>query len=308
MGITIVTYHYVREIQNSSYPKIRGLEFSGFQRQLDYLSKKYQIISANDLIEYIRGGNSTLPENSCLLTFDDGFKDHVENVVPELKRRGLTGCFFPTAGPIVEERVLDVHAIHFILACCDNITTLVSDLKDECRKVGFTESDIADLWANAALANRFDPGEVIFVKRLLQRDLPEEFRSSITKTLFERYVGKSQNEFSRELYMSQSDVKDLVTHGMYVGSHGYYHYFLDSIDARKQELEIDRSLQFLSDVGASTSDWIMCYPYGAYDYRTLDILVNRKCIAGVTTKAGIASLDSENALELSRFDTTDFPQ
>ena len=108
MDITIVMYHYLREIQNSSYPNFKGLEFSGFKRQLDYLSEQYEIISANQLIDYIRGNISRLPANSCLLTFDDGFKDHVEYVLPELKRRGLYGCFSPPAGPIVDERVLDV--------------------------------------------------------------------------------------------------------------------------------------------------------------------------------------------------------
>ena len=40
--LTIVMYHHVREIKNSKYPKIKGLEFVGFKRQLDYLEKKWR--------------------------------------------------------------------------------------------------------------------------------------------------------------------------------------------------------------------------------------------------------------------------
>ena len=36
-----------------------------------------------------------IPENSCLLTFDDGYKDHIDYVLPELMKRKLQGSFFP---------------------------------------------------------------------------------------------------------------------------------------------------------------------------------------------------------------------
>ena len=40
-GVTIVMYHYVREIKNSRFPDINGLEFDAFCRQLDYLNENY---------------------------------------------------------------------------------------------------------------------------------------------------------------------------------------------------------------------------------------------------------------------------
>ena len=44
--LTIVMYHHVRKIKNSKYPKIKGLEFISFKRQLDYLENNYKIIEA----------------------------------------------------------------------------------------------------------------------------------------------------------------------------------------------------------------------------------------------------------------------
>ena len=44
MSLTIIMYHYVREIKGSQFPKIKGLEFEGFKRQLDYLEKHYNLI------------------------------------------------------------------------------------------------------------------------------------------------------------------------------------------------------------------------------------------------------------------------
>ena len=41
--LTIIMYHYVRNIKNSPYKNIKGLETDGFKRQLDYLIEYYNI-------------------------------------------------------------------------------------------------------------------------------------------------------------------------------------------------------------------------------------------------------------------------
>ena len=66
--ITIVTYHYVREIKKSEYPKLKGLEFEKFKKQLDYLEKNYELITAQDLIE-CSINKKTSPRKSLLSNF-----------------------------------------------------------------------------------------------------------------------------------------------------------------------------------------------------------------------------------------------
>lgn len=95
---------------------------------------------------------------------------------------------------------------------------------------------------------------------------------------------------------------------MYVGSHGFNHLWLDKESYSSQEFEIDQSIKFLDMVGAPTKNWIMCYPYGAYNQDTLDILKKRHCAVGVTTEVKRADLNEHNALTLPRFDTNDFPR
>ena len=85
-SLTIVVYHYVREIKQSRYPSIKGLEIEGFRRQLDYLSKRFNIVSMEDLITCFVGTGKGLNDTDCLLTFDDGYKDHIEFVLPELRK------------------------------------------------------------------------------------------------------------------------------------------------------------------------------------------------------------------------------
>ena len=305
--LTIVMYHYVRPIIGSKFPGIKGLELDGFKRQLDYLTENFNIVNTEQVINGVSKGVK-LPNNACWLTFDDGYKDHYEFVLPELFTRNLHGAFFPPRTAIEDDVVLDVNSIHHILSCCSDINELVSKLNAQCLSAGISERKISLLYEELAVANRFDNANTIYVKRMLQHSLPEELRSSITKNLFQEFVGLSVEDFSKELYMNIEEVQNLVKSGMYVGSHGSKHYWLDKILPDEQETEIQESLMFIEEIGSSTKDWVMCYPYGAYNNSTLTLLKKYKASAAITTEARIADLTNDNPFKLPRLDTNDFPQ
>jgi hypothetical protein len=83
--------------------------------------------------------------------------------------------------------------------------------------------------------------------------------------------------------------------------------WLNRVTPQRQAEEIDRSLDFLSSRGAPTRDWIMCYPYGAYDRAVREHLRERKCAVGLTSKVAVADLATHPILELPRLDTNDVP-
>jgi len=305
--LNIVMYHYVRPILESNFPRIKGLELEGFNRQLDYLNEHYEIITV-DQIKLAISGKAQLPKNSCWLTFDDGYKDHFQFVYPELKKRNLEGTFFPPAGAILENKLLDVNAIHYILASACNIKDLKTNLNEICINNGFKKEKLNFLWKEYGIPNRFDNGDTIYIKRLLQHALPEDIRNDATKELFNKYVGMDPADFCSKLYMSSNEVQELISSGMQVGSHSNNHYCLDKLTPEKQEEDLNQSLNFLENVGASTTDWMLCYPYGAYNQSTLRIAKKLGAKIGVTTRVAIANLNSDHFLELPRFDTNDFPQ
>ena len=300
-------YHYVRDIKESKYPKIKGLETSGFIRQLDYLIDSFNIVKAEDVIDCVKQGKQ-LPEHSCLLTFDDGYKDHHTYVLPELLKRNIQGSFFPPVKCVVERVILDVNRIHFILASTDNYSKLVRDVDSLCIEYGITPTELSSYKVQYAVPSRYDISDVMYVKNVLQHVLAEDIRNAITSKLFKSYVKKREIDFADELYLSFDETKTLVDNGMYVGSHGYRHLWLDKETVESQSSEIDSSLKFLKDLGSRTEDWIMCYPYGAYNSDTLEILKDRKCVVGLTTKVGLAKISQDSGLELPRYDTNDFPQ
>jgi peptidoglycan/xylan/chitin deacetylase (PgdA/CDA1 family) len=305
--LTIVMYHYVRPIKGSKFSGIKGLELDGFKRQLDYLTENFNIVSTEQVINAAKH-SSPLPNDACWLTFDDGYKDHFKYVMPELLKRNLHGSFFPPRVAIEEDQVLDVNLIHHILSCADDLQQLVSSLNAHCIDQGISESRINAYYDEYAVPNRFDNADTIYVKRMLQHVLPEQLRSSIAEKMFKEFVGLDVAEFSSELYMSVNEVRELVNNGMYVGSHGSMHYWLDKISPEEQEKDIKQSLKFLDSVGASTTDWVMCYPYGAYNDSTISLLESFDAALGITTEVRVANLTSDNPFTLPRLDTNDFPQ
>jgi peptidoglycan/xylan/chitin deacetylase (PgdA/CDA1 family) len=302
-------YHYVRNLDKSRYPGINALGKSEFNYQLDYLQEEYNIVSIEDCRKAIYDEQS-LPSNPALLTFDDGFSDHYATVFPELKARGISAAFFPPAEPIINDTVLNVHKIHFVLANCDDINSLLDAIYEAINRHRneFNLEYPEKYYDRLAEPGRWDPEEVVFVKRLLQRELSYDARSTILDNMFEQFVDVEEKVLSQELYMTIPQLQVMINSGMEVGSHTYSHRWLETLSRRKQREEVTRSVAFLEAIGADITDWTMCYPYGSYDEKTLDILSDTNCDLALTTDNGVAHLHKGNAFTLERLDTNDLPQ
>jgi len=307
--VTIVMYHYVRDLARSRFPAIKGLSMGRFCRQLDYIQSRYTPITAEDLLEALSCPNRDLPPNAILLTFDDGYSDHFDNVFPVLDARGIRGCFFPPAQAILDHKVLDVNKIHFTLAAVPDPAALLDEVfasLEEFRTEFALKSNEVYL-STVAAESRYDTREVTMLKRLLQRELPEPVRAEIVRRLFARHVTADEEAFACELYLSLDQIACLRRHGMHIGSHGYAHTWLNHIAPDAQALEIDRSLDFLQKLGVPTDAWSMCYPYGGFDDSLLQVLRDRQCQLGFTVEARVADPDADDRLTLPRIDTNDLP-
>ncbi len=307
--LTIVMYHYVRDLQNSRFPGIKGRDIREFRRQLEHIDTHYSVVTAEQVMA-ASCGETQLPEDACWLTFDDGYLDHFTTVLPLLSEFGFQGSFFPPVRTIRERDVLDVNKVHFILASEPNTSDLLSALRSAFDRAAADNPELRSwdrYFEKYAQPNAYDTAETVFFKRMLQVALPESVRAAICDELFSEFVGLDSRAFANELYMTEDQVKMLVRSGMYVGSHGHGHYWLDSLDPAAQEIEVDQALAFLGDIGASTGRWVMCYPYGAYNQSLLGILKTRGCTIGLTTQSSVAHINQHPALELPRVDTNELP-
>ena len=299
-------YHYVREVAASRFPGIKGLEIAGFRRQLDHLVSNYSIVTQRQVMDAFHGGEP-LPPAACWLTFDDGYKDHYTYVLPELVSRGLAGTFFVPSRPILESVILDVHAIQHVIASATDEGQLVRQFYEECKEFGIGEDYLDKQWSAYASPNRFDSGEIIFLKRMLQHVLPRSVRREILAKLLPSMAGLTEEELAAELYLSFEEAQQLVRAGMSVGAHTHTHPWLNRIGRAEKLSELEASRTLITRLGADSGQWSMAYPYGAYDAETIELAQGAGCALAVTTNPTISNIRDE-PLILGRLDTNDFPQ
>ena len=308
MPLTIVTYHYVRDLANSRYTGIKGRDLAEFKGQLDHIGNHYEVVSTEDVVGAFKG-ETTLPDNACWLTFDDGYLDHFINVLPQLYERKMHGAFFPPVNAVVHGELLDVNKAHFIRAAQPDTAAIIGEIKTyiDANQGQENIQTFDTYWQEHAQVGRYDPADVMFIKKVLQHALPEAKRNALVDELFERFVSMDQKAFAGELYMSQDQLRMMIQCGMYIGGHGAKHYWLDRLGAAEQEAEIAASLDFLRGLGAPTTDWEMCYPYGANDAALRGLLGRRGCALGLTIDTGVVDISQDDPLLLRRRDTNELP-
>lgn len=108
--LTILQFHKVPNTNHALDPF--DLDLGGFERVLQATTRIFQIKPLEEAVLALRAGN--LPARTACITFDDGYPDWVNGVVPVLEKNNAHATFFITTGqlsgaPLWNERIL--HAI-----------------------------------------------------------------------------------------------------------------------------------------------------------------------------------------------------
>lgn len=303
----ISMYHYTRNLEKSRYPQIKGLDISLFRQQIEFMKYNFNIVTMQQVIDAAEG-NSILPEKALLLTFDDGYIDNYTYAFPILDELGVQGSFFIPAKTFATHQLLDVNKIHYILASAD-INSLLQDVIKQMDYYRGSEYDYAptnQLYEQYAVANRFDNRETVFVKRMLQTVLPEKLRGVISSSLFEKYVGITEEKLAYELYLSEEQIRMMKRNGMFIGIHGYDHYWLGNLEYDKMKKDIDMALNIMDEF-IDRKQWVINYPYGSYNDSVIDYVKSKGACLGLTTEVNIANMGKNDKYKLPRLDCNDFP-
>jgi peptidoglycan/xylan/chitin deacetylase (PgdA/CDA1 family) len=301
-------YHYTRDLQHSRYPNIKGLDMPLFRQQIEYMKNNFNIVTMEQVMDAVETSRGELPENGLLLTFDDGYVDNYTCVLPILEEYGVQGSFFIPGKTFATHQLLDVNKIHYVLASAD-ILELVEDVKREMdyyRGQEFDFPSTEELFNKYAVANSFDGKEAIFVKRMLQTVLPECLRNIISSKLFKKYVGVTEEQLAYELYMTEDQIRTMKRHGMFIGVHGYDHYWLGNLPKEQMKQDISMALEVMDEF-IDRKRWVMNYPYGNYNQNVIDYVKSRGACVGLAVEGRVATVGVDPALELPRFDCNDFP-
>jgi peptidoglycan/xylan/chitin deacetylase (PgdA/CDA1 family) len=300
----VLYYHYVRPAP-ADMPHFRYLHLEDFRAQLDYLSESHGFVERADFFEAAREG-AGLPRG-VMLTFDDGLRDHVDYVLPELERRELWGMFFIPTGGYENGELLAPHRVHHLLGAHGGVNMmaalkgritpdmLVNEHREEFRSDTYTDQN------NDSATSEF--------KRTLNYFLSHIARKAVLDSLMAEYCDEAA--LFEALYMRPVEIRLLAEKGMIVGSHSVSHPVFSTLSPKAQEREITDSFDFLEETSGGLGLRTFCYPYGhshTYDADTVRLLERSGCRLAFTAEhRDVTADDMAGApLELPRHDCNAF--
>ena len=286
-------YHYVRN-KNKMFPYYNILTKSDFRTQLKDFSKVGFISNYNELF---------FNSNKYLLTFDDGFKDHIY-AAELLKKYNATGLFFIPTLPLKNKDILDVHKTHLITGKIKG-----SEILNELKKY-LIENKIKNYFSNnekkrykIAYNHQDDSSHKKEFKKIMNYYGDIKLKHKILNYLLNKF---NINIKSKDYYLNKKEIKYISSLGMIIGSHSESHTLLSRLSYKKQYLEIKKSKVFLENIINKKVD-IFCYPYGkkiSYNKNTINILKKLKFkLAYSVEYKDITNKDiGYRPLELPRYD------
>lgn len=94
--IVILFYHRVAEHEDNDWT----ISFRHFRRQIDFIRKRFDMISLEEAQRRVRGGNH---RPAVSITFDDGYADNCREALPLLIELGIPVTYFVTTDPVVRQ-------------------------------------------------------------------------------------------------------------------------------------------------------------------------------------------------------------
>lgn len=216
-----------------------------FRRQMEYISRNYTTVGFEDLLQW-RAGTIGLPDNPCIITFDDGYLDAYENAVPILEEFRLKACFFIIGSPLHGSSIPWLHAVYEIL---DNVPAdrLVPVLRKHISEFPPTgELNKAELvaWLRRYSRRQCD-------NRKQRYAVLQALRDTLGVQVMKR----------PHLYMDAQEVRQISEKGFEIGCHSLAHQYLSRLTPRELEDDVAASKSLVQEA-TGRQPKAFCYPFG----------------------------------------------
>jgi peptidoglycan/xylan/chitin deacetylase (PgdA/CDA1 family) len=304
MGVMLVMYHYVRDVDATPYPGIAACSTADFEGQVEHLLRHYEPVEPDALLESVRTG-SPLPPAGFVLTFDDGVRDHWDNVLPVLERHGLRGIFAPIGLPYLEGKVPFVQKNQFVRGRLGE-DRLPDVYLEAAREVAPTV-DVAGLIESTGPGEyRRGSEKYLRFKYAINRLIPFDVSQRVLDRLFAEHVCADERAFVEELYLTLEEIRELPRIGHTIAGHSIAHPSLPRLEEAEQEQEIVDSLDWLGGLLGSRPSWFN-YPYGDHDERSQRVVERSGVEIAYSTRPPIDWLSHEDRYRVPRVDTYHVP-
>jgi peptidoglycan/xylan/chitin deacetylase (PgdA/CDA1 family) len=114
--LPVVTYHRIRE--SSSHDGfdegVVDATPTSFERQVKMLARSFKLIDSFELASHVHA-RRPLPPNAAMITFDDGYRECHDIVLPILLRQRAKATFFVASSFVAERRIFWWDAVEYLV-------------------------------------------------------------------------------------------------------------------------------------------------------------------------------------------------
>jgi peptidoglycan/xylan/chitin deacetylase (PgdA/CDA1 family) len=206
-------YHYIWPDTEEVPAGIRPLLASEFIEQLDELEGRYDIVGPERFLERL---DETSDRPPCLLTFDDGTRDHAHVATPILANREMAGVFFIISDAARGKLMPTTHLTHWLLG---------RDDEDVWKALGAYAAKDPAMLGDAGEAKRiyhYETQTRARIKYALNMAMSPKRSRQFALSMLER-VGMSEKQLARDWFASVADLEAMHRSGMTLALHGKTH-------------------------------------------------------------------------------------
>jgi peptidoglycan/xylan/chitin deacetylase (PgdA/CDA1 family) len=261
--LRVVMYHYVRDLPHTPFPRLKAMLVDDFRHQVTELSSIYEMASVESALDFMTGEYRPR-RDLCLLTFDDGLKEHFTQVTPILAEKRIRGIFFLITSCVEERKVAAVHMNHFLMAALDFDEYADTFFR---KVVALSPDAFAPLNIDAGRAAQtypWDTPEVARFKYLFNFGMDPDLRDRAVRDLFTTHIS-DEASFAQQLYVTWDEARGMQRAGMCIGGHTHQHKPLANLANRELMWDLETCHRLLQRNLTPQAVWSFSYPYGKRD-------------------------------------------
>lgn len=276
----IISYHRIinKGKEFKFYEDIINTDLDDFNKQIEYLVNNFHIISFNELYDVI-WENKNLEENLLIITFDDGYKDFYNNVIPILNKHDVKATLFLTSH----------FASNITLGWWEKIAYMIKTTEKE-----YIDLPNINMRFNTE-SNSLDHNVIKIVDKIKYYD-GDKKKYVIDEVEKQSEVYVDESELSKTLYLNWGELKKLKKYKVEFGSHSLTHSILTKLNDEQLKSELIDSKKIIEeklDVNVNT----FCYPNGRsrdYNDDIIRMLKESGYLSSVTLQFGSNPLIKNN--------------
>ena len=261
---------------------------SEFVRQIRYIKRHFKVISIDEFYGCATGSKG-FPKNTCVLTFDDGYRTYLTKVLPLLKEEELPSTVYITVGPSSTQGLIWTDKVFWAIQ------------KTKAETLDLRSSGLG-IWNMDSKRQKIGAGHELV--DLLKKVPPRE-RNAVVEQIIERLrrpgCSAGCGEKNPFRLLSIQDIRRLSKESLVtIGCHSATHEILPLLDPEAAEREVVSCKRVLEAwIGKPVEHF--SWPDGKFNSRLEELL--RKAGYKTATRIGLGLFRKDRLFQIPRLAT-----